>query len=86
MIKYAKERDKALESRNPEVFIEFMEKWAKKGSISPLIVMAFKSRPKEVQIGTMAKMVMQCTKISMETRMWAMDELDKLGWSYEIKM
>lgn len=76
---------KTLETRNLDNLIDFIEKGVKKGYYSKSMVDRFKRADKITQWGTMYKMIMNVREISKETRMWAINELDKLGWSYEIR-
>lgn len=78
------ERDNALETRNVDELIKFMEKWEEKGLYNSHTVEEFKKAPEQVKIGTMCKMIMNCTKISRKTKKWAKEKLDEMGWSYEI--
>lgn len=77
------ERDNALETRDVNKLIEFMEKWTEKGLYDKKIYEQFKNATPQVQLGTMCKMIMSCIRVSKETKEWAKNELDKMGWSYE---
>lgn len=81
---WVKERDAALETKSIEELIKFMEKWTQPGFYAKSIVKNFKKASEQVQIGTMCKMIMNCTNISKSTKKWAKNQLDKMGWSYEI--
>lgn len=79
------ERDNALETRDVNKLIEFMEKWTEKGLYQEKKLEQFKNADDVVKVGTMCKMIMNCTRISKGTKKWAKEKLDELGWSYEIE-
>lgn len=78
--KWIKERDEMLEKRNVDELITFLEKWNKKGIYSKEIVDSFKSASSVVQLGSLCKMIVGCTNISSNTKKWARNILDDLGW------
>jgi hypothetical protein len=78
--KWIKERDEVLEQRNVDYLIAFLEKWTKKGIYTQEMVDSFKSASSVVQLGSLCKMIVNCTNISSNTKKWARNILDDLGW------
>ena len=83
--KWSKELAEVLETRNVKKLIAFMEKWTKEGFYDETTLENFKKAPKRVQLGSMCKMIVHCTAISFDTKLWAMQKLGELDMSPEIK-
>jgi hypothetical protein len=81
---WQKEMREALESRDVDTFIKFIEKWSKQGMYDKSVVKDIKSKKEWVAKGYMCKMIMNIKGISLETTNWAEEYLDRIGWSYDI--
>lgn len=81
---WQKEMREALESRDVDTFIKFMERWTKKGIYEKELIEDMKSKDEKTIKGTMCKMIMNIKGISLETTNWAEEYLDEIGWSYDI--
>ena len=52
------ERDKALETRDVNKLIEYLEKWTEKGLYEKEMLEQFKNADDKVKLGSMCKMIM----------------------------
>lgn len=81
---WQKEMREALESRDVDTFIKFIERWTEKGIYDKSIIEDIKNRDKKLIKGDMCKMIMNIKGMSLETTNWAEEYLDGIGWSYDI--
>lgn len=82
--KWDRELAEVLETRNVKKLIVFMKKWIKEGLYDEITVERFKKEPKNVQLGSMCKMIVHCDDVSYGTKLWAKQKLEELGMSPEI--
>lgn len=81
---FVTERDKALETRSIDELIKFMDKWVEKGYYDKRLIDRFRNQSHRFQLGSMCKMIMDCNNISKETKKWAYEQLQQLGYSPKI--
>ena len=84
LMNYFEEMREVLETRDVNKLEEFIEKWAKKGVLENRFYLWFKHANDMVKLGTLCKMICNKTNLTPETIEWAKQQLDKLGWDYEI--
>lgn len=78
---WRKERDEMLEKKSVQELIIFIEKWEKEGFYDNGFSVNFKKANEWVQKATLCKMICNATKVSEETKDWALIELLKMGSS-----
>lgn len=64
---WLKEMREALESRDVDTFIKFVERWTKKGIYEKELIEDMKSKDEKIIKGIMCKMIMNIKGISLET-------------------
>ena len=69
----------ALEKRNVDDFIAFMEKYVDDGYYSKEMIERYKKSSDAVKLGALCKCICNVEEVSYPTRFWAKEQLKKLG-------